>query len=84
METHEQRPLVPRPEAVAELAPRSVVRRGTRDLLEEVEVRVEEGEPGREVVDVEAALDGRLDVGEAVGEGEGKLGAAVEPASRMW
>src|SRR6185437_15685420 len=44
-----------------------------RDLLEEVEVGVEEeAEPGREVVDVEPALDRPLDIGEAVGEREGE------------
>ena len=44
------------------------------DLLEEVDVGVEEeGEPRGEVVDVEAALDRPLDVGEAVLEREGEL-----------
>ena len=45
-----------------------------RDLLEEVEVRVEEeGEPRRERVDVEPALEARLHEREAVGEREGEL-----------
>ena len=44
------------------------------DLLEEVDVGVEEeGEPRGEVVDVEAALERPLDVGEAVLEREGEL-----------
>ena len=44
------------------------------DLLEEVEVGVEEErEPRREGVDVEAAFDRALDVGEAVLEREGEL-----------
>ena len=57
---------VPRPDAArgAELG----------DLLEEVEVAVEEErEPRREVVDVEAARDRRLDVLDAVGQREGQL-----------
>src|SRR5581483_10513027 len=45
-----------------------------RDLLEEVEMRVEEKrESRRERVDVEAAVDTRLDKGEAVGEREREL-----------
>jgi hypothetical protein len=48
-------------------------------------VRVEEeAQPRREVVDVEPALDRGVDVGEAVGEREGELLVAFEPASRMW
>ena len=44
------------------------------DLLEEVVVRVEEeGQPRREVVDAQAALDRLLDVGHAVGDREGQL-----------
>ena len=44
------------------------------DLLEEVDVGVEEeAEAGREVVDGEAGGHGGLDVGEAVGQGEGQL-----------
>src|SRR5215211_9488081 len=43
-------------------------------LLEEVYVRVEEErEPRGEVVDVQPRLDAGLDVGEAVGKGEGEL-----------
>ena len=68
-------------------APRGAV---LGDLLEEVDVAVEEeAETRREVVDVEPGGDGRLDVGEAVGEREGQLlggGAArladVVPAHR--
>ncbi len=45
-----------------------------RDLLEEVEMRVEEeGQSRRERVDVEAALEARLDEREPVGQGERKL-----------
>ena len=45
-----------------------------RDLLEEVDVRVEEErQPGRELVDVEAAGEAQLDVAEAVGERERQL-----------
>ncbi len=55
------------------------------DLLEEVVVRVEEErQPARERVDLEPRVDGRLHVGDAVGEREGDLLGAVEPASRMW
>nr|WP_297805735.1 hypothetical protein [Tepidiforma sp.] len=44
------------------------------DFLEEVVVAgEEEAEAAGEVVDVEAGADGRLDVGDAVGEGEGDL-----------
>ncbi len=75
MEAHQQRALGSRPVALAHHArpdpPRGAV---LRDLLEEVEVRVEEeGEPRREVVDVEPALDRRLDVREPVGERECEL-----------
>ena len=59
-------PHLPRPDP-----PRRAV---LRDLLEEVEVRVEEeGEPRRERVDVEAALEARLHEREAVGEREREL-----------
>ena len=75
VEAHEERALVARAVAVAQLARPDAARGAVlRDLLEEVEVRVEEeGEARREVVDVEPALDGRLDVREAVGEREGEL-----------
>ena len=44
------------------------------DLLEEVDVGVEEeAQPGREGIDGQARLQRQLDVGEAVGEGEGQL-----------
>ena len=75
VEAHEERALVARAVAVAQLARPDAARGAVlRDLLEEVEVRVEEeGEARREVVDVEPALDGGLDVREAVGEREGEL-----------
>src|SRR3954447_1562194 len=75
METHEPRARVPRAVALLQLTrPDPPGRAVLRDLLEEVEMRVEEErEPRREVVDVEAALRCRLDVGEPVGEGERKL-----------
>ena len=45
-----------------------------RDLLEDVVVGVEEErEPARERVDLEARVDGRLDVGDAVGQRECEL-----------
>ena len=70
-----QRARVLRAVGVAQLArpdpPRGAV---LGDLLEEVDVRVEEErQPRREVVDVEAALDRLLDVGEAVLERERQL-----------
>ena len=44
------------------------------DLLEQLRPgREEEGQAPGEVVDVEAPLDGRLDVGDGVGQGEGQL-----------
>ena len=75
VEAHQPRARVPRAVALAQLArpdpPRGAV---LRDLLEEVEVRVEEeGQARREVVDVEAALDAGLDVREPVGERERQL-----------
>ncbi len=75
VEAHEQRALATRAEAVAELArPDPAGGAVLGDLLEEVEMRVEEeGEPGREIVDREAALYCCLDVGEAVGEREREL-----------
>ena len=75
VEAHEQRPLARRAEAVAELAcPDPTSRAVLRNLLEEVEVRVEEeGESRRELVRFEASLDGCLDVRKAVGEREREL-----------
>ena len=75
VEAHQPRALVARAEGVAQLArpdaPRGAV---LGDLLEEVDLGVEEERQARrEVVDVEAALDGLLDVGEAVLEREGEL-----------
>ena len=75
VEAHEPRLRVARAEGLAQLArpdpPGGAV---LGDLLEEVDLRVEEeAQPRREVVDVQAALDGLLDVGEAVLEGEGEL-----------
>jgi hypothetical protein len=75
VEAHQPRARVTRAEALAQLTgPDAAGGSVLRDLLEEVEVRVEEeGEPRREVVDVEAALDRPLDIGEAVGEREREL-----------
>ena len=64
-----------RAEGLAQLA-RPDAPRGAElgDLLEEVDLRVEEEAQARgEVVDVEAAVDGLLDVGQAVLEREGEL-----------
>src|SRR5207244_9967073 len=45
-----------------------------RDLLEEIDVRIEEeGETGREIIDVHSALEARVDIGHAVRKGEGQL-----------
>ena len=72
---HEQRALVLRAVRVAHLArPDPAGGAQLRDLLEEVDLRVEEeGQPRGERVDVEAALDRLLDVGEAVLEREREL-----------
>ena len=45
---------------------------------------LKKNEVGREVVDVHAAREVGLDVGEAVGEGERELADGVRPASAMW
>ena len=82
-----QRSLVPRAEAVAQLArpdpPRGAV---LRDLLEEIEVRVEEErEPRRELVDVEPARDApHSTYVKPLASVKASSCAAVEPASRMW
>ena len=75
VEAHQERALVARAVGVAQLARPDPARGAVlRDLLEEVDVRVEEeAQPRREVVDVEAALDRLLDVGEAVLEREREL-----------
>ncbi len=75
VEAHQQRALGARAEALAHLSRPDPPRRPVlRDLLEEVEVRVEEERQARrEVVHVEAALDGRLDVGEPVRKREREL-----------
>ena len=75
VEAHQQRALVARPEGVAQLAGPDPARGAVLgDLLEEVDLRVEEErQPGGEVVDVEAARDRVLDVGEAVLEREREL-----------
>ena len=72
---HEQRALVLRAVRVAHLArPDPAGGAQLRDLLEEVDLRVEEeGQPRRERVDVDAALDRLLHVGEAVLEREREL-----------
>ena len=66
---------IARAEGVAHLARPDAARGAVlRDLLEEVDVRVEEErQPRREVVDGQAALDRGLHVGEAVGERERQL-----------
>ena len=75
VEAHQPRARVLRPVLLAHLPRPDPPRRPVlRDLLEEVEMRIEEeGEPRREGVDVEAALDARLDERESVGEREGEL-----------
>ena len=75
VEAHPPGARVLRAEALAQLArpdaPRGAV---LGDLLEEVDLGVEEeAQPRREVVDVEAALDGLLDVGQAVLDREREL-----------
>ncbi len=72
---HQHRLRVLGAERVAELARPDPARRPVLgDLLEEVDVGVEEEREARgEVVDVEAALDRPLDVGEPVLEGEREL-----------
>ncbi len=75
VEAHQPRARIAGAEPVAQLPrpdpPGSPV---LRDLLEEVEMRVEEErEAGRKVVHVEATLDRPLDVGEAVSEREREL-----------
>jgi len=57
-----------------DFGPHSPHRAELGDLLEHVVVAVEEeGEPRREIVDLEAALERRFDVGDRVGEREGDL-----------
>ena len=75
VEAHEPRARVLGAEGLAQLArpdpPRGAV---LGDLLEEVDLGVEEErQPRGEVVDVEAAVDRLLDVGQAVLEREGQL-----------
>src|SRR5712691_3724465 len=75
VEAHQPRARVLRsvflPQLASPDAPRGSV---FRDLLEEVEMRVEEeGETRREVIDVETALDRPVDVCEAVREREREL-----------
>ena len=75
VEAHEERALALGAVAVAQLArPDPAGRAVLRDLLEEVDVRVEEErEPRREVVDVHPPLAAGLDVGEPVGQRERQL-----------
>ncbi len=75
VEAHQQAALVARAEAVTQLAgPDPPGRAVLRDLLEEVEVCVEEeGEPRRERIDVEPALECPFHVRETVGEREREL-----------
>src|SRR5207248_8399253 len=75
VEAHLQRPVRARAVAVAHPtrpdAPRGAV---LRDLLEEVDVRVEEErETRRERVDVQTGMTTELDVREPVGDGERQL-----------
>src|SRR5260370_42254320 len=75
MEAHHHRALVLRAEAVLHDA-RPQAARGAvlGDFLEEVVMNVEEeGEAACEVVDLEARLDGRFDVGGAVGDRKGEV-----------
>ena len=78
-----KRPRVLRAEALAhDRRPHAARGAELRDLLEEVVVDVEEERQARrEVVDVEAALDRRLHVADAVGEREGEL--LRPPSSRL-
>ena len=75
VEAHQPRLRVLRAEGLAQLARPDAARGAVLgDLLEEVDLRVEEeAQPRRELVDVDAALDGLLDVGEAVLEREREL-----------
>ncbi len=75
MKAHPPRARVLRAEALAQLARPDAARRAVlRDLLEEVDLRVEEeAQARREVVDVEAALDRLLDVGQPVLDREREL-----------
>jgi hypothetical protein len=72
VEAHQPRARVLRAVRLAQLVrPDPAGRAVLRDLLEEVEVRVEEErEPRREVVDVQPPLDRRLDVREPVSQRE--------------
>ena len=55
------------------------------DFLEEIAPGgEEEAEAVGEVVDLQSSAQGSLDVGDAVGQGEGSSWTAVAPASRMW
>jgi len=70
MEAHQPRTWILRAVLLAHQRRPDATRRAVlRNLLEEVQVRVEEErQPGREVVDVETALERPLDVRESVGE----------------
>jgi hypothetical protein len=44
------------------------------NLLKEVDVGIEEkGKPGGKVVDVEASFDGRVNISDGIGQGEGEF-----------
>ena len=75
VEAAQHRARVRRPEALAhDRRPHPAGDPELGDLLEQLAPgREEERQPAGEVVDVEAALDGRLDVGDGVGQGEGQL-----------
>src|SRR6185437_4781396 len=75
MEAQEQRTVVLRAEALAhDPRPHAPRRPELGDLLEEVIMAVEEErELSREPIDIQASVDSRLHVGDAVGEGETDL-----------
>ena len=81
VEPHEPRARALRAEALSHRPRPDAARCAVlRDLLEEVEVRVEEERQARrELVDVEAALDRPFNVGEAVRERERELLCGVRP-----
>ena len=75
VKTHQQRPLIARTERVPQLPSPDPPRRAVlRDLLKEIDMRVEEeAQPRRELIDVQAPRDRLLDVREAVLQRERQL-----------
>ena len=75
VEAQQPRPRLLRPEGVSHLAsPDAPGRAVLGQLLEQIVVRVEEeGEPGCELVDLQAAVDPPADIFHAVRKGEGEL-----------